>query len=283
MTWYTEIPCTNVDQFIEAIDSTRSGFLAKNSKVYRGHADSTWELRPTLYRKRYGGMEFEHVVVRNFMLHANRNGLVIPADAMSFESPLNKHTGFPAGNYRTSRDIKYDVSNIAFAMARHAEIPTRHLDFSFDPLVATWFAVNDDKHLSKHERPNRLGVWAFDHFKLYESFGLIHHDWTYIPSLRNQKGVFVYDMYLDVDSIGCWTKAPSFDAALSKIEGENWARIITVPTTVSNLTALNEYLMRRGITTANILPTYENVRCAVMSQFKDASTAVERKSPQDPT
>ncbi|MDE0553310.1 MAG: FRG domain-containing protein, partial [Candidatus Poribacteria bacterium] len=231
MSWYTEIACTNVNQFIGVLDSTLDMYGSKKM-IYRGQADSDWELRPTLYRHRYGNIDFEIDIVDSFMLASHKSGRVIPSDAMSYISRVNENTGRPVTRFRIwGGKFEYDVGNIAFAMARHAEIPTRHLDFTWDPLVAAYFTIETLAFASEKQPPERLAVWAIEYRKLFHTFGLIHHDWADIPSLRNQKGLFVYDPTIDISSLKCWTEAPSFDAVLSQIGDVNMTKKITLPCT----------------------------------------------------
>ena len=276
MSWYSETKCESLDQFLRELDNTRDA-NGNDERVYRGQACSSWDLRPTLYRQRYGNMLFEIAVVDAFMIYSHRNGLLIPPDAMSYVSRTDNTSGSSVRIYQTSDGkAEYDIGNIAFAMARHAEIPTRHLDFTWDPLVATYFAVNSiDEDVVKIGKmlPKRLAVWAIHRGKLFHNFGLIHHDWTNIPSLRNQKGLFVYDSTLKVTSMRCWTEAPSFDVALSRLGDANMTKKITLESTDSNIIALRDYLKRRGITTQRMFPTYENARDAVMSRYENPNPA----------
>lgn len=274
MTWYTEKACESVDKFIRELDDTRDAY-GSDERVYRGHACSCWELRPTLYRERYGGTAIEITLVDNFMLMCHRNGVYIPSDAMSYSTLSGRKAGFSPTVMQTSDGrVKYDIANIAFAMARHARIPTRHLDFTWDPLVASYFAVTGvvDFLQGGREPPKRIAVWAINYNLLVRSFGVIHHDWTNIPSLRNQKGLFVFDPTINVGSLSCWTDAPSFDVALSEIGESQMSKKITLKFTPSNLLDLSDALARRGITTCSMFPTYENVRDATMRIFEEADS-----------
>ena len=280
MSWYTEIACTDAAEFIEALDKTRSGF-GEYMMIYRGHGDSVWELRPTLYRRPFGGMSFEIKIIIDFMLIAQRIGLAIPPDAMTFIALYNRQTNDKMTSllhgFKQHKNVyEYDVGNIAFAMARHAEIPTRHLDFTWDPLVATYFAVDSaiEADLDKYRQtPKKIAVWALGYPDLQKNFGVIHHDWTHIPSLRNQQGLFLYDQTINVESLNCWTEAPSFEESLSQISFGKTNQKITLTFTHAILGELAEYLKRRDISKWRMFPTYQNVRNALMRDYE------ERNSP----
>jgi len=280
MSWYEEITCTTVDKFIDAIDRTRSP-LEANPVIYRGLGDSEYELKPTLYRKPSKRVEFEFEILLKFMLMAQRTGLVIPPDAMSFAVPFDKeserkrttnHVKFGGGNVE-----EYDVGNIAFAMARHAGIPTRHLDFTWDPLVAAFIALDSARAADFdecRETPEKIAVWALNYFEIRGSFGVIHHDWTHIPSLRNQQGLFVFDPTIDVSNLECWTNAPIFEERLSKIPFRNMNYRITLTYNHNNLGELWAYLLRRNISKSTMFPTYDNVRHAVMSRYENPNPEI---------
>ncbi len=280
MSWYCEIACTDVAEFVEAIDETRSDF-GDNMMIYRGHGDASWKLRPTLYRKRYGDMKIEFYLLHNFILLSQRCGLIIPPDAMSYMDLGNKKIGDNVSIYRLRFDergniFNYDIGNIAFAMARHAEIPTRHLDFTWDPNVATYFAVQsviEDFYLKGERLPERFAIWGINYVELLNNFGVIHHDYTNILSLRNQKGLFVYDSTLNTADFDCWTQVPSFEEPLSQIGDSNFAKKITLESTESNLRKLRDFLIRRGITKQYMFPTYENVRDSIMRKYEEANSA----------
>ncbi len=275
MSWYTEVACTNVAEFIEAIDETRSSY-GTELMVYRGLGDSDFDLRPTLYRERFGDITFELNIVLDFMLISQRAGLIIPPDAMSFIALYNRNTRSKLTTLlhefvEHRNTYEYDVGNIAFAMARHAEIPTRHLDCSWDPLVATYFAgasAHEAYFDENKETPKDIAVWALHYPSLRMNFGVIHHDWTHIPSLRNQQGLFIFDPTIDVESLKCWTEAPSFEEPLSKIPFKNMNKKITLTFTPANINELARYVTLRNICDWTMFPTNQNVRNAVMDRYE---------------
>lgn len=285
MSWYEEIHCTTVDKFIAAIDSTRAAF-GGNMMIYRGHGDAADDLLPTLYRKRYGNLAVEIELVNQFMLLSQQTGLLIPPDAMSFISLHNprsneKATKLGLKSFGTNV-FEYDVGNVAFAMARHAGIPTRHLDFTWDPFVATYFAVDSALAASKDKcgkYPENIAVWALGYTEVHQYFGVIHHDWSHIPSLRNQQGLFIFDPTIDYKSLKCWTEAPSFNDRLSHIPFKKNTKKITLTCTDENLGYIAPFLTRRNITRWTMFPTYENVHKVIMSFYEDPEIVWEGKIP----
>lgn len=88
---------------------------------YRGHADSTWELLPTLCRpQRAGGTTVQ-----------------LPAQTlMQYEREVIAEF---RGRYSLTDWSDIDV----LSYARHHGAPTRLLDWSSNPLIGLWFAVSE--------------------------------------------------------------------------------------------------------------------------------------------
>lgn len=87
---------------------------------YRGHACESWELLPSLTREK-------GKLVRAPMLE-------------QFEREL-------IAEYRKRFDLKDAWTEVeVLAFARHHGAPTRLLDWTANPLIGLWFAVEDEKH-----------------------------------------------------------------------------------------------------------------------------------------
>jgi FRG domain len=107
-------PITSVHDFL-AQTSTRYFSAARGRWVFRGHADKTFELKPSVGR---GG-------------HTAK-------DCLTHEKSL--FTGFvrEAGNHLSplpANDWEW------LSVAQHHGLPTRFLDWTYNPLVALYFAV----------------------------------------------------------------------------------------------------------------------------------------------
>jgi hypothetical protein len=129
--------------------------------LYRGHADSRWELVPSALRRDDQNQKrlvfynetrlpkdirnnAEQVVAEAWTLsafhgHADSLGLVIPEDGQQLREELERWCWFPTAN-----DLQFWPPTILLSLmapAQHFEMPTRLLDFSASPFAAAYFAA----------------------------------------------------------------------------------------------------------------------------------------------
>lgn len=114
---------------------------ADGTWLFRGHGDAAWPLRPAIGRLSPYRLADEKILFDDFVLEARRY-----LDAADFS------------------DLEW------LAVAQHHGLPTRLLDWSTNPLVAAWFATEDDKNTSDaeilairvpfHERKRTIDVFG---------------------------------------------------------------------------------------------------------------------------
>lgn len=127
-------PGIEVSSLTNFLEEVTKRFAGIDHVLFRGHQDSRWSLTPRIARLNLR-LRFE-----DFRLNAERSILE------EFERLAAPHLA--ARGITTKWDL--------LALAQHQGLPTRLLDWSTNPLVALWFAV---------EKPALEGssaaVWAF--------------------------------------------------------------------------------------------------------------------------
>ena len=186
--------------------------------AYRGQADSRWRLTPAALRpgvtlgyypdrRQYvstghGGkldqMNGELVAVRQFAELADRVGLPVPGF-----HPIFRQDGFDFGGYDSiavggelgvAEWPKPDMLEL-LAIAQHHGVPTRLLDFTYDPLVALFFTADDIvANRANHQKNGvtELAVWGVNIHKLYRScyeFAVVEVQRATNPFLREKRAL----------------------------------------------------------------------------------------------
>jgi len=195
---------------------------------FRGQSDATWSLTPTAFRQSailgfrpssqppsltsYDQQDQERKALNDFLFFADGIGLEVPGDGPDFRFP--DFSGHPKKLDLTSWPWKSILEMLA--VAQHHGIPTRLLDFTYDPLVAAFFASYDV--WNKLGRPNyeaklaekkMIAVWAVNLPLLYTSVGdyaknnkiariiLVTAPRARNSYLHNQEGFFMVDLQAD--------------------------------------------------------------------------------------
>lgn len=205
----------------EKADDFLSYFLSwKNDLsdfIFRGHSSDKYKLIPSSLRegfekyiipyrptkteelpKEFLQIMSEFVLLRDFYLNADRQGLRVP-HSMLFRD--NKNHDIPWSlvySYNAPvafMDWIHDDLEEAAGLAQHYGVPTRLLDWTYDPFIACYFALN-----GAIGKDGMLEIWCLNKTILSKPTSFSDRDTLHFttppyfdnPNLNAQKGLFTH-------------------------------------------------------------------------------------------
>lgn len=225
--------------FLDVFDVNKSELYQDGDSViytdyiFRGHKDSTWDLLPSIYRKKQEELDKDYK--NRINVYASGNGatqynevnnfalFVKEIDNLGFSITdcshktiqfLDRKSNMNGGNLLKNNDMfsfPKETQLSELALAQHYGVGTRLLDFTKNPFTALFFASENAYPFSRLIKPNdkRIGIWvipkllidaiAQERFLKYVDVKKFQN--SYIAA---QKGVFLHyfpstDSYLDLD------------------------------------------------------------------------------------
>lgn len=305
-------PDFTAETFLRTLSRSNSIWWSGTDKslqwIFRGHRDSSWKLLPVAHRPKGHGNKLWRLIdvlrklplipitltdfdLQEFNVHsltqANAifawcsaelealhqfcelaNTLGLPVQIPTYSSPLK------IGQLHTTV-VSHRLPSDMLALAQHHGIPTRLLDWTDDPIIATFHAANST---TTSFAPNELAVWAlskqnlpqytFDNGKrkhTYDPITFVNPARHMNPFLMAQRGVLTdvyfanryyleYGQWPDLETVFANAKAAS--PSLRKFVLKS-----------SHIPELKILLRREGYSTARIMPSLDNVASEVIGSW----------------
>lgn len=171
------IACETVKGLLGHLTSWSSAYPLERY-VFRGHSDAAFTLLPSALRpdNRWklwfvGHMampnpsdaatelwqqSIEWQALRRFYRLADRNGLLLPV-VKSYRSNLNVELYSSFRSQPSTHWLPDELLDLA-GLAQHYGVPTRLLDWTYDPMTACYFAAH-----GQTSKSGLLDVWALNH------------------------------------------------------------------------------------------------------------------------
>ncbi|WP_017346161.1 FRG domain-containing protein [Pantoea sp. A4] len=227
MTAKTVIDCKTAEDFLNEITPWTSKQNLSDF-VFRGHSDSNYKLLPSAFRDKshgnissiskiepnkkhknidalnkvgFGNLAQQHAsyefnILRRFYKKANVHGLYVPRSKFMSHSLERDYVSFEALMRLYGYDCWLDRDLIEVAsIAQHYGLPTRLIDWTYNPYTAAFFASNSPSL----KKDGNICLWMLNTRILTDVFDLKSSDvkiysplYQWNENAKSQSGVFTY-------------------------------------------------------------------------------------------
>lgn len=165
--------------------------------------------------------------------------------------------------------------NSTTALAQHHGIPTRAIDWTYNPLIASFFAAEK----VKSNTDGQISVWAirYDLLNQYSVNNLQGKEYSQFIAfttsrsentyLHAQEGLFIFPKYgCSYYAInGCWPTLEDYAIFVGSVSREDVILKFTLP--YAHVGELLRLLWVRGITRGHLMPSYDNVTKSLIAKW----------------